>query len=63
MYIRARILTSADRYKRMLIGANGRKIKELGSYARKEIALATNKKVYLDLTVETDPHWQETYFS
>ena len=63
MYIRARILTSADRYKRMLIGASGRKIKEIGSYARKEIALATNKKVFLDLTVETDPHWQETYFS
>jgi len=63
MYIRARILTTADRYKRMLIGANGRKIKEIGSYARKEIALATNKKVFLDLTVETDPHWQETYFS
>ena len=63
MYIKARILTTADRYKKMLIGARGRKIKEIGSYARKEIALAINKKVYLDLTVETDPHWQETYFS
>jgi len=46
----------------MLIGSGGRKIKEIGSYARKEIALAINKKVYLDLTVETDPHWQETYY-
>lgn len=61
-YIKARIFTTNDRYKKMLIGTAGRKIKEIGSFARKEIALAINKKVYLDLTVETDPHWQETYF-
>jgi GTP-binding protein Era len=60
-YIKARILTTDDRYKKMLIGAQGRKIKEIGSYARKEIALATNKKIYLNLTVETDPHWIEIY--
>jgi GTP-binding protein Era len=62
MYIKARILTTDSRYKKMLIGAGGRKIKEIGSYARKEIALATGKKIYLDLTVVTDPHWQETYY-
>lgn len=59
LYIKARILTTADRYKRMIIGKKGRKIKEIGSYARKELELATQKKVYLDLTVETDPHWVE----
>lgn len=62
-YIKARILTTEDRYKKMLIGSAGRKIKEIGSYARKEIALATGKKIYLDLKVETDPHWQEVYYS
>lgn len=62
-YIKARILTTHDRYKKMLIGAGGRKIKEMGSYARKDIALAINKKVYLDLKVETDPHWQEEFYS
>ena len=61
-YIKARILTTNDRYKGMLIGAEGRKIKEIGSYARKEIALAINKKVFLDLTIETDAHWQEMYY-
>lgn len=61
-YIKARILTINDRYKKMLIGSAGRKIKEIGAYARKEIALATSKKIYLDLTVETDPHWQEVYY-
>ena len=63
LYIKARILTTHDRYKKMIIGKAGRKIKELGSYAREEIALATNKKVFLDLTVETDEHWQDTLYS
>ncbi len=62
-YIKAKILTTNDRYKKMLIGEGGRKIKEIGSFARKEIALAINKKVFLDLTVQTDPHWQEEYYS
>jgi len=62
LYVKANILTTNDRYRKMLIGASGRKIKEIGSYARKEIALATGKKVYLDLKVETDPHWMEIYF-
>lgn len=62
-YIKARILTTNDRYKKMIIGAGGRKIKEMGSMARKEIELATKKKIFLDVTVETDPHWQEVYYS
>lgn len=61
--IKARILTTNNRHKKMLIGAGGRKIKEIGSYARKEIALATGKIIYLDLIVETDPHWHEVYYN
>ncbi len=56
-YIKARILTSADRYKSMIIGKNGAMIKEISMAARKELETATNKKIFLDLTVETDPHW------
>lgn len=59
LYIKATIFVSADRYKKMIIGEGGRMIKAIGSYARKELELATQKKVYLDLTVETDPHWME----
>jgi GTP-binding protein Era len=47
----------------MLIGKQARKIKEIGSYARKEIALSTNKKVFLDLTVETNENWQDSVYS
>jgi GTP-binding protein Era len=57
LYIRARILTSADRYKAMIVGKGGVMIKEISMAARKELETASNKKVFLELTVETDPHW------
>lgn len=60
VYIKARIVTHADRYKRMIIGERGRMIKEIGMAARKELETATNKKIFLDLLVETDPHWYES---
>jgi len=59
LYIKARIVTLDDRYRKMIIGEKGRMVKEIGMAARKELETATNKKVYLDLTVETNPHWYE----
>jgi GTP-binding protein Era len=59
LYIKARILTSADRYKSMIVGAGGAMIKEISMAARKELEIAANKKVFLELTVETDPHWMD----
>ncbi len=59
VYIKARILTNADRYKAMIIGKGGVMIKEISQAARKELETATSKKVFLELTVETDPHWVE----
>lgn len=61
LVIKARILTTNETYKKMIIGTKGRQIKNIGSMARKEIELATNKKVYLELTVEIDHHWMEIY--
>ena len=57
LIIEARILTTEKKYKKMLIGSGGRKIKEIGTAARKELEAATNKSVYLDLEVEVDAHW------
>jgi GTP-binding protein Era len=59
-YIKAKIITLANRYKKMLIGSNGRTIKKIGKMARKELEVITNKPVYLDLTVETNKHWPKT---
>jgi len=59
-YIKARIITTDLTYKKMIIGAGGRKIKEIGTMARKEIETSANKKIYLDLTVEVNKHWVTT---
>ena len=59
LYIKAAILTMDDRHQRMLIGQGGRKIKEIGSAARKELQVAMNRKIFLDLTVLVDKNWME----
>ena len=59
IYIKAELITSADRYKKMIIGAGGKKIKEIGFNARKELELMSARKVFLDLTVVVDTHWME----
>ncbi len=53
-YIRARLLVVDDRYKKIIIGSGGRKIKQIGSMARKEFEVATGRKIYLELTVEKE---------
>ncbi|OGK55665.1 GTPase Era [Candidatus Roizmanbacteria bacterium RIFCSPLOWO2_01_FULL_45_11] len=53
MYIRAVITTDNDRHKQMIIGSGAKKIKQIGSMARKELELATGKKIYLELTVQS----------
>lgn len=58
--IQARVITAADRYKKMIVGAGGRKIKEVGSQARKELEAALNARVFLELDVETNPHWMRS---
>ena len=58
-YIKASLLTIAQRYQSMIIGRGGQKIKKIGTLARKELELITNKKVFLDLEVITDPHWYQ----
>jgi GTP-binding protein Era len=57
VYIRANILTLDKRYKKMIIGKNAEKIKEIGQAARRELETALQSKIYLDLEVEVDEHW------
>lgn len=57
VHISARILTSAERYKSMIIGAGGRGVIEIGQSTRKELEGVTGKKIELQLHVEVDPHW------
>ena len=57
--VKAVIETVAERYKKIIIGKGGKKIKEIGYNARKELELMSGRKIFLELTVETNPHWQE----
>ena len=60
-FIKGRIITDDDRYKKMIIGERGRMIKEIGQAARKELETATGQKIFVNLTVEVNPHWHELY--
>ena len=44
LYVKARVLTSQERYKGMIIGANGAVIKEIGATTRKELEVASGKR-------------------
>ena len=57
LYLKARIITSSERYKGMVIGKGGRGVKEIGQSVRKELEAVTASPVYVDLTVEANPHW------
>ncbi len=57
--VKAIVFTNDKRYKKMIIGEGGRAIKEIGIAARKEIEAALNKKIFLELEVEVDKHWEK----
>ncbi len=57
LYLAATIFTTEERYQRMIIGKSGQGIKEIGQSTRRELEQALDQKVFLDLTVEVDPHW------
>ena len=59
IFIKAVILVERDSQKAMVIGDKGRLIKEVGSASRKELEEMLDKKVYLELTVKTNPNWRE----
>ncbi|OGL52706.1 GTPase Era [Candidatus Shapirobacteria bacterium RBG_13_44_7] len=59
--VKAKVLTNQERYKRMIIGKDGHKIKQIGMHARKELELMSGRKVFLELTVAVDKHWMERY--
>jgi GTP-binding protein Era len=54
MYVRGRIITLSMAHRRMVIGEGAARVKQIGMMARKELEVATGKKVFLELTVETE---------
>lgn len=61
VYVNATVLTSAERYKPMIIGRGGQGIKEIGQSVRRELEAVTGRKYYIELNVEVDSHWIERF--
>lgn len=59
LYIHAIIEVGDARYKKMILGKAGRKIKEIGTSARRDLEKITDQKIFLDLEVEVNPRWME----
>lgn len=58
-YINAIIVVERDNLKGIIIGKNGRMLKEIGSLARPEIEELIGKKVYLELFVKVIENWRQ----
>ncbi|MGN0395603.1 MAG: KH domain-containing protein, partial [Coprococcus sp.] len=52
------IVVERHSQKKIIIGKNGQMIKEIGSRARKEIAMILGTKVYLELFVRVEDDWR-----
>ena len=58
MQIFASIIVEKDSQKGIVIGAGGRRIKEIGSRARVDIERLLGQHVYLELQVKVNPDWR-----
>lgn len=58
-YIRATVHVERESHKKMLIGGEGRRLKEIGRRARAEIERLLGRRVYLDLWVKTSKDWRD----
>ena len=58
LYIRAVIHVERDSQKRILIGAGGARVKQIGQVARQKIERLVGAPVYLDLWVKVLPNWR-----
>lgn len=58
-YIRANIFIEKKSHKGIIIGKNGKMLKEIGMRARKDIERLLQEKVYLDLWVKIEKNWRD----
>ena len=58
-HINVAIIVDRDNLKKIIIGKQGSKIKEIGIQARKELEVLLNKKVYLETYVKTIKNWRD----
>jgi GTPase len=61
LYVKASILTTSPRYRKMLIGSGAHSVKDIGQAVRKEIEAVTGNKAYIELDVRVEEKWQERF--
>jgi GTP-binding protein Era len=60
LYIRAVLYVERESQKRILIGAGGKRIRDIGRVARGKIERFVGSPVYLDLWVKVLPNWRKS---
>ena len=60
LYIRAVVYVERESQKRIIIGAKGSRIREVGQAARKKIETFVGQSVYLDMWVKVLPNWRRS---
>ena len=53
------IIVDRDSLKKIIIGHNGQMIKNIGTYARRDIEAMLHKQIYLELYVNTIKNWRD----
>ena len=53
------IIVDRDSLKKIIIGHNGQMIKNIGTYARRDIEAMMHKQIYLELYVKTIKNWRD----
>ena len=59
IHIRASIIVEKEGQKGIVIGAGGKRIKAIGSFARKDIEILLHKHVFLELFVKVQEGWRD----
>lgn len=59
IYIKATLYVEKQGQKKIIIGQGGSKIKQIGTLAREEIEMLTNRKVFIDLWVKVKSDWRK----
>ncbi len=58
-YVGATVFVERDNHKRIIIGAKGSQLRQIGAAARKEIEALLDGKVFLELWVKVEPKWRQ----
>lgn len=60
IFIQADIYVERESHKRMIIGAQGKQLQEIGAQARKEIERLVGSRIFLELWVRVERDWRKS---